>query len=157
LARRRRGIQSLGPWDPAKACLIDIGVAEELGFTADTAGDFRMDATRVYLRRAFLSWEIMRVPYSLVALGIVLRPLLRNTHADYRDWLALGLFPVLLFNILHCLGPLAECLLFVLFGLRLGRLRYAVSPAGLLAVVLVYKYFWPTLAFLFLPIAGWLQ
>ena len=116
-----------------------------------------MDPTRSYLRKALIAWEAMRILYSLALPVAIVKLKLVGSHLEPIDWFFLVLFPLFIFNVFYCLGPLAESLLCVLFDFRLGRLRYAVSAASLLALVLCFKYFWPTFGFPFIAILPWLR
>jgi len=116
-----------------------------------------MDTVRIYLRKSFLSWEIMRGIYSLLVLAVMFRLMMAVNRTAWEDWLILALGPLLLFNVCYCLGPVTDCLLCVLLGVRMGRLRYLLAPAPLLVLYLVYHYFWPTFGFLAVPILRLLE
>lgn len=102
-----------------------------------------METTDTYLRKALISWEIMRVIFSTVG-GAIFAVWCMDSHVSVMESLVITALNVALVNILLCIGPVAECLLYVYFKFRLGNIRYLMAPACLLALVLAMKYFWPT-------------
>ncbi len=105
-----------------------------------------MDETARYLKRASLTWEMLRVVYNLVLLaeGLwILRKVLAPVFLDGPGVLIL-LFGVVA-NAFYCLGPLLETYAYVGFAERIGRARYVLFATGLLfSMWFVFK--WAMLA-----------
>jgi len=102
------------------------------------------DEDSAYLRRAIISWEIMRLVFSC---GIA-----ATLSAHRTSDIIVTAFALMIFNIFYCLGPAADCLLCVQFRFRLGFIRYLMAPITLLSLVLVLRYFWPTFRFVGMPV-----
>jgi hypothetical protein len=100
-----------------------------------------MDETARYLKKAWLTWERLRIAYNLVLLVEGLTCLFflwqLGKCADHACPALLGGWTVVIpfgvaANVFYCLGPLAETYVCVLLGHRLGRARYSLFAAGLL-------------------------
>ena len=96
-----------------------------------------MDETRRYLRDTLVSWTVLCAVFNvaLISEGVWLG------HHRF-DWMLRHWGFVLLFgitaNTLLCLAPTLECYGCVLFGRRLGRMRYVLRFALFILVLLYF-------------------
>ena len=112
--------------------------------------------SRDYLKSALIAWEVMRLIYSVALVVTVWMLVPSSIHLLPGEWLfLLGL--IVAFNILFCLGPVLECVLYVFFNLRLRRRRYVIGLLSFEVILLVSNYFRPTFYFLIIPAVQWLH
>ncbi|MBI5091471.1 MAG: hypothetical protein HZB26_03405 [Candidatus Hydrogenedentes bacterium] len=100
-----------------------------------------MGDTRGYLDRAVRSWVKLWVAYNVLFIGVFSYVILvmRGSRPGFIEFIIRGLVILAMANTVFCVGPVVDCFVYAILGMRLGGARYVFSVLTL--VVFLWSIF----------------